>query len=122
MNLLERVYVPSTVSSDGSVTSHGCFSTQHTAIEVLKNLLSQAQQQELTRASILTWDIDVVGSEGMNVIAEFECKMCPVCMRTTFWIDLERFKAHCYGSACQAWIEENSIQPDVIDCGWPPTG
>ncbi|MDP7394693.1 MAG: hypothetical protein QGI14_05825, partial [Candidatus Poseidonia sp.] len=38
-----------------------------------------------------------------------------------FWIDVERFKARCYGSACGAWIEESAVEPDVIDCGWPPT-
>jgi hypothetical protein len=25
----------------------------------------------------------------------------------------------CHGSACSAWIEENTIDPEIIDCGWP---
>ena len=27
--------------------------------------------------------------------------------------------ALCHGTACSAWIEENTIDPEIIDCGWP---
>ena len=67
------------------------------------------------------WDVDVVGDDAITVLSEYECRTCPVCHRTTFWIDVERFKAKCYGSACGAWIEESAVEAGVIDCGWPPT-
>jgi hypothetical protein len=49
-----------------------------------------------------------------------ECKDCPVCGRRTFWMDLENFSALCHGNACAAWVEESTLEPGVIDCGWPP--
>ena len=27
----------------------------------------------------------------------------------------------CTGEACEAWIEESTIEPGKIDLGWPPT-
>jgi hypothetical protein len=26
----------------------------------------------------------------------------------------------CYGSQCSAWIEQSTVDPEIIDCGWPP--
>ena len=75
----------------------------------------------MERASVASWDVDVVGDDAVTVLSEYECRTCPVCHRTTFWIDIERFKAKCYGSACGAWIEESAVEAGVIDCGWPPT-
>ena len=31
----------------------------------------------------------------------------------------DNFSALCHGTACSAWIEENTIDPEIIDCGWP---
>ena len=39
--------------------------------------------------------------------------------QTNFWIDVDNFSALCHGSACSAWIEENTVDPEIIDCGWP---
>ena len=35
-------------------------------------------------------------------------------------MDLENFSALCHGDACAAWVEESTVEPGVIDCGWPP--
>jgi hypothetical protein len=88
-----RVYVPSAVEEDGTVVGMGCFSSQETALNVLRSFLKKSHQVPLQRASVAAWDVDVV----------------------------ERFKAKCYGSACGAWIEESAVEAGVIDCGWPPT-
>ena len=73
----------------------------------------------LESASVVVWDIDVIGENGLTVLASLECKTCPVCSRKTFWMDLENFSALCYGEACAAWVEESTHEPGVIDCGWP---
>ena len=116
-----RVYVPSAIEEGGAVVAMGCFSTQETAMNVLRSFLKKSHQVPLERASIAAWEVDVVGDDAVSVLSEFECRVCPVCHRTTFLLDAQRLKASCFGSACGAWIEESAIQPDVIDCGWPPT-
>ncbi len=121
MALPNRVYVPSAVEANGDVVGMGCFSSQATAVNVLRDHLKRSHQVALERASIAAWEVDVVGIDAVTVLSEYECRICPVCHRTTFWIDLERFKAHCYGASCGAWVEESSVEADVINCGWPPT-
>ena len=121
MVMTGRVYVPSAVEEGGAVVGMGCFSSQETALNVLRSFLKKSHQVPLERASVTAWEVDVVGDDAMTVLSEYECRTCPVCHRTTFWIDIERFKAKCYGSACGAWIEESAVEADVIDCGWPPT-
>ena len=69
---------------------------------------------------MIAWDIDVVGEDGMTVLSTLEGKICPVCQRRTFWVDLEHLSALCYGSQCSAWIEQSTVDPEIIDCGWPP--
>ena len=121
MVITGRVYVPSAVEEDGTVVGMGCFSTQETALNVLRSFLKKSHQVSMQRASVAAWDVDVVGDDAVTVLSEHECRTCPVCHRTTFWLDVERFKAKCYGSACGAWIEESAVESGVIDCGWPPT-
>ena len=121
MVMTGRVYVPSAVEEDGTVVGMGCFSSQETALNVLRSFLKKSHLGPLQRASVAAWDVDVVGDDAVTVLSENECRTCPVCHRTTFWLDVERFKAKCYGSACGAWIEESAVEAGVIDCGWLPT-
>jgi len=116
---IQRVFVPSVTEEDGGTIGLGCFSTEKVAWEVLRTFLKRSEEMLLTSSSVVVWDIDRVGEEAMNVLATMECKDCPVCSRRTFWIDLENFSALCHGSACSAWIEENTVDPEIIDCGWP---
>ena len=116
---IQRVFVPSVTEEDGGTIGLGCFSTEKVAWEVLRTFLKRSEEMLLTSSSVVVWDIDRVGEEAMNVLATMECKDCPVCSRRNFWIDLENFSALCHGSACSAWIEENTVDPEIIDCGWP---
>ena len=36
-------------------------------------------------------------------------------------MDLDSFSAMCTGQACEAWIEESTLEHGKIDLGWPPT-
>tara|TARA_B110000459_G_C16322992_1_gene364417 strand:- start:105 stop:620 length:516 start_codon:yes stop_codon:yes gene_type:complete len=116
---VQRVFVPSVTEEDGNTIGLGCFSTEKVAWEVLRTFLKRSEQMLLINSSVVVWDIDRIGEDAMTVLATMDCKDCPVCSRRTFWIDLEHFSALCYGSSCSAWIEENTIDPELIDCGWP---
>ena len=101
MVMTGRVYVPSAVEEDGSVVGMGCFSTQETALNVLRSFLTKSHQVPLLRASVAAWDVDVVGDDAVTVLSEYECE--PVrSVPNNVLIDVERFKAKCYGSACGA--------------------
>lgn len=116
---IQRVFVPSVTEEDGGTIALGCFSSEKVAWEVLRTFLKRSEEMLLSSSSVVIWDIDRVGEEAMTVLATMECKDCPVCSRRTFWIDLENFSALCHGTACSAWIEENTVDPEIIDCGWP---
>ena len=116
---IQRVFVPSVTEEDGGTIGLGCFSSEKVAWEVLRTFLKRSEEMLLSSSSVVIWDVDRVGQEAMTVLATMECKDCPVCSRRTFWIDLENFSALCHGSACSAWIEENTVDPEIIDCGWP---
>ena len=116
---ISRVYVPSVIEEDGNTLGLGCFSTEEVAWQVLRAFLKKSEQMLLTKCSVVVWDIDIVGEEAMTVLSSMECKDCPVCSRRTFWIDIDNFSALCHGTACSAWIEENTVDPEIIDCGWP---
>ncbi len=118
---IQRVFVPSVVEQDGDTIGLGCFSSEETAWQVLRAFLQKSEQMLLTKSSVIIWDVDRVGEDGMTVLSTMECKDCPVCLRRTFWVDLDNFSALCHGSACSAWIEENTIDSEIIDCGWPAT-
>ena len=116
---MSRVFVPSVTEEDGGTIGLGCFSTEDTAWQVLRAFLKKSEQMLLTSCSVVVWEIDIVGEEAMTVLSTMECKDCPVCGRRTFWIDVDNFSALCHGTACSAWIEENTVDPEIIDCGWP---
>ena len=116
---VSRVFVPSVTEEDGGTIGLGCFSTEDTAGQVLRAFLKKSEQMLLNSCSVVVWDVDIVGEDAMTVLSTMECRDCPVCGRRTFWIDVDNFSALCHGSACSAWNEENTVDPDIIDCGWP---
>ena len=87
---IQRVFVPSAIEEGGNALSLGCFSSEETAWGVLRSFLKKSDQMLLESASVVVWDIDVIGEHGLTVLATLECKTCPVCSRKTFWVDLER--------------------------------
>ncbi len=118
---MTRVYVPSVVEEDGTPTGLGCFREEATAWRVLRSFLRRTDQMRLERASVVAWELDVIGEHGMTELAHLQARACPVCRRRTMWVDLRQFSALCYGSACEAWIEEHATEANTVDCGWPPT-
>jgi hypothetical protein len=116
---VQRIFVPSVIEEGGGTIGLGCFSSEKIAWDVLRALLKKSEEMLLTDCSVIIWDIDRVGQDAMTVLSTMECKDCPVCSRRTFWVDLENFSALCHGSACSAWIEENTVDHEIIDCGWP---
>ena len=91
---IHRVFVPSAVEDGGNALSLGCFSSEETAWGVLRSFLRKSDQMLLESASVVVWDIDVIGENGLTVLASLECKTCPVCSRKTFWMDLELSLIH----------------------------
>lgn len=121
MSEVSRVYVPTVLETEGNAIGLGCFSSEQIAWQVLRSFLKKSEQMSLESASIVIWDVDVIGHEAMTELTNLVVKSCPVCLRKTMWFDLDQFSAICYGTACSAWIEENVHTPEIIDCGFPPT-
>ena len=121
MTSLERVFVPSVTEDNGNTIGLGVFSTEVTAWKVLREFLKKSDLMKLIQSDILIWDIDIIGDEAVTVLSSMHCRDCPVCKRRTFWIDLESYSALCSGTACEAWIEESTIEPGKLDLGFPPT-
>ena len=121
MEQLSRVFVPTVLETSGNAIGLGCFSTEQVAWQVLRSFLKKSEQMSLDSASIVIWDIDVIGHDAMTELTNLVVRECPVCQRKTMWFDLDQYSAICYGTACSAWIEENLHEKDIIDCGFPPT-
>lgn len=115
-----RVFVPSVTEDNGGAIGLGVFSSEETAWSVLRRFLKKSHLMALKRSDLVIWDVDRVGDEGMTVLSSMHCRDCPVCKRRTFWVDLDIYSAMCSGQACEAWIEESTIEPGIIDLGWPP--
>ena len=121
MTAPSRVFVPSVTEEEGGAIGLGIFSTEEIAWKVLRRFLRKSHLMSLKRSDLVIWEVDQVGEEGMIILSSMHCRDCPVCKRRTFWIDLESFSAMCTGQSCEAWIEESTLEPGVIDLGWPPT-
>ncbi len=121
MTATSRVFVPSVTEENGNTIGLGVFSTEETAWKVLRQFIKKSHLMSLTRSDLVIWEVDLIGEEGMTVLSSMHCRDCPVCKRRTFWIDLETFSAMCTGQACEAWIEESTLEPGIMDLGWPPT-
>jgi hypothetical protein len=117
----DRVFVPSVIDSESGTIGLGIFSSEETAWNVLRAFIKKSQVMHLTEASVVVWDVDIIGENAMNVLSQTHCRQCPVCKRQTFWMDLDAYSGLCYGDACEAWLEESSAGDDLINCGWPPT-
>jgi len=121
MEGVQRVFVPTVVETQGPAIGMGMFSSEETAWKVLRAFLKKSAMMDLASASVVVWDVDVVGQEAMTVLAELECIECPVCKRKTFWVDIANLSALCHGASCEAWIEESMHEEEKIDCGFPQT-
>ena len=116
----DEVFVPSVEQGDGVVVGLGIFSSETIAMNVLKDFLKRTEQMDLVSSELTKWQLDMIGQDGSTLLLRMANRLCPVCERTTFWVDLVSFNALCYGTSCGAWIEDNIHEDEIIDCGWPP--
>lgn len=121
MEDFQRVYVPTAIETEGPAIGMGMFSSEETAWQVLRAFLKKSNLMDLKSASVVAWDVDVIGEEAMTILSELECMECPVCKRNTFWVDIANLSALCHGSSCEAWIEESIHDEEKVDCGFPQT-
>ncbi|SVE43649.1 uncharacterized protein METZ01_LOCUS496503, partial [marine metagenome] len=83
-----QVFVPSVEENDGNIVGLGIFSTQEIAEKVLKDFFKQSWRGNFTTATITMWEMDIIGQDGAIVFGNWSCQECPICERTTFWMDL----------------------------------
>ena len=93
-------------------------SMEHTD-EIVRGFMSNAEDTETIEIRIESWTIGQIGPEAKKVITSHFRDACPICTRTTFWIEGDEIRASCHHRLCRAWIEPNSIDKNRIDCGWP---
>ena len=67
-----RVFVPTAVEADGKAIGMGCFSSEETAWQVLRTFLKKSELMNLKSASIVIWEIDIVGDDAMTVLSTIE--------------------------------------------------
>ena len=115
-------FVPSIENEEGDLMGLGIFSTEERANDVLREYLKNAWMVKLKSAQVVVWEIDIAGKDGSVVLRHMIPKTCPVCERECFWVDAINYNALCYADTCQAWIEEGTINPEQVDCGWPVVG
>ena len=122
-NLLPSMaFVPSIENEEGELLGLGIFSSEEKANEILREYLKKAWMIKLKSAQVVVWEIDVAGQDGAVVLRHMIPQYCPVCQRECFWVDAVNYNALCYADSCQAWIEEGTINPEQVDCGWPAVG
>ncbi len=114
-----EVFVPTVEEEGGNVIGLGVFSSESIAMNVLKDYFKHSWRGKIISANLAKWEIDLIGHDGLTLLAKWSCQVCPMCERPTFWIDLDSFSARCYGTACGAWMEDNIHEEDVIDIGVP---
>ena len=114
-----EVFVPTVEEEGGNIIGLGVFSSENIAMNVLKDYFRHSWKGKILSANLARWEVDLIGHDGLTLLAKWSCQICPMCERPTFWIDLDHFSALCYGTACGAWMEDNMYEEDVIDIGVP---
>ena len=117
--MVAEVFVPTVEEKSGTIIGLGVFSTEKIALNVLKDYFKHSWKGTIVSANMARWDVDIIGHDGLTLLAKWSCQECPMCQRPTFWIDLDNFSALCYGSACGAWMEDNIYEEEIIDIGLP---
>ena len=88
-------------------------------MNVLKDYFRHSWKGKILAANLARWEVDLIGHDGLTLLAKWSCQVCPMCDRPTFWIDLDNFSAQCHGTACGTWMEDSIHEEDVIDIGVP---
>jgi len=124
----QQVFMPSVIDKEGVTTPLGITTKEEDSWAVLRAFFARAEETDVIRALIEVWEVDYIGENPSTNLAELKRRPCPICDRSTFWMELggEEFRGErnptsgrCYRAECGAWVEPNSVELDRIDCGWP---
>lgn len=128
MGDLRQVFMPTVVDVDGANTPLGITSEEKDAWDVLRAFFAKAEDTEFTEAYVESWEIDFIGEDPNIELGRMRRRTCPICERASFWEELgetnfkgvrEGIGGRCHRPECSAWIEQNNIEDDRWDCGWP---
>ena len=107
------------ISRDEEEKTLGIMPSKETVDEIVRGFMTNAEDTEIVEIRIEAWTIGQIGPEAKKVITQHFRDACPICTRTTFWVEGDEIRASCHHRLCRAWIEPNSIDKKRIDCGWP---
>ncbi|MDP6856312.1 MAG: hypothetical protein QGH13_02120 [Candidatus Thalassarchaeaceae archaeon] len=107
------------ISRDEEEETLGIMPTKETTDEIVRGFMGNAEDTDIVEIRIETWTIGQIGPEAKNIATTHQRDACPICTRTTFWIEGDEIRASCHHRLCRAWIEPNSVDKTRIDCGWP---
>ena len=121
--------MPIVINVDMQPTPLGLTSKESDAWDVLRAFFARAEDTEFIEAFVEAWEVDYVGEEPNSELGRLRRRPCPICERSSFWEELgtevsrkgevAAKSGRCHRPECSAWIEENSVEDDRWDCGWP---
>ena len=107
------------ISRDEEEETLGVMPSKETIDEIVRGFMANAEDTDIVEIRIERWIIGQIGPDAKEIETMHYRDACPICTRTTFWIEGEEVRASCHHRLCRAWIEPNSIDKTRIDCGWP---
>jgi len=114
-----EVFVVGTIQRDGTHEVLGMLSMEHQAIQVARGFMSKSEDTDIIEVKIDAWTVGRVGTECVREHLVLLRETCPVCARSTFWVEGEQERAECHDILCRAWIAPNDINDEIWNSGWP---
>ena len=118
-DLGDHVFAAIGISRDEEEETLGIMPTKETTDEIVRGFMANSEDTDIVEIRIERWIIGQIGSDAKEIETMHQRDACPICTRTTFWIEGDEIRASCHHRLCRAWIEPNSIDKTRIDCGWP---
>ncbi|HJM66751.1 MAG TPA: hypothetical protein QF555_04320 [Candidatus Thalassarchaeaceae archaeon] len=115
----DLIFSAISISRDEEEETLGIMPTKETTDEIVRGFMGNAEDTDIVEIRIETWTIGQIGPDAKKIATTYQRDACPICTRTTFWIEGDEVRASCHHRLCRAWIEPNSIDKKRIDCGWP---
>ena len=115
----DLVFTAIGISRDQEEDTLGIMPSRDSIDETVRGFMTNAEDTEIVEIRIESWTIGQIGSDAKNVVTNHFRDACPICTRTTFWVEGDEIRASCHHRLCRAWIEPNSIDKNRIACGWP---
>jgi hypothetical protein len=107
------------ISRDEEEIILGMMPSREISDEIVRGFMTSAEDTDIIEIRIEVWTIGKIGPDAKKNLTTHHRDACPICTRTTFWIEGEEVRASCHHRLCRAWIEPNRIEKNRIDCGWP---